>query len=159
MAWEQGRATVENLIKTGMLERVPPNLDTARSLVEVAETHLASALMLAGSDTVLAYDALHGANRKALTAILLAQGLRPTRAGGHIAVYDAVHAQLEPPLGRDLSAYHRVRRARNAGDCQRARTREQRKFYRCRRTSSANRGTPARARWTRTASTVMSGLE
>jgi hypothetical protein len=65
---------------------------------------------------VLAYDALHGANRKALTAILLAQGLRPTRAGGHIAVYDAVHAQLEPPLGRDLSAYHRVRRIRNAGD-------------------------------------------
>ena len=116
MAWEQGRATVENLIKTGMLERVPPNVDAARSLVEVAETHLASALMLAGSDTVLAYDALHGANRKALTPILLAQGLRPTREGGHIAVYDAVHAQLEPPLGRDLSAYHRVRRARNAGD-------------------------------------------
>jgi len=64
----------------------------------------------------VAYDALHGANRKALTAILLAQGLRPTRTGGHIAVYDAVHAQLEPPLGRDLATYHRVRRARNAGD-------------------------------------------
>jgi len=41
MAWEQGRAIVENLIKTGMLERVPPNVDAARSLVEVAETHLA----------------------------------------------------------------------------------------------------------------------
>jgi len=116
MAWEQGRATVENPIKTGMLERVPPNLDAAQSLVEVAEAHLASALTLAETDTVLAYDALHGANRKALTAILLAQGLRPTRAGGHIAVYDAVHAQLEPPLGRDLATYHRVRRARNAGD-------------------------------------------
>lgn len=116
MAWEQGRATVESLIKTGMLERVPPNLSAAQSLVEVAETHLASALTLAETDTVLAYDALHGANRKALSAILLAQGLRPTRAGGHIAVHDAVHAQLEPPVGRDLSAYHRVRRARNAGD-------------------------------------------
>ena len=116
MAWEQGRATVENLIKTGMLERVPPNLSAAQSLVEVAVTHLASALTLAETDTVLAYDALHGANRKALTAILLAQGLRPTRAGGHIAVYDAVHAQLEPPLGRDLATYQRVRRARNAGD-------------------------------------------
>lgn len=44
------------------------------------------------------------------------QGLRPTRAGGHIAVYDAVLAQLNPPLGRELAAYHRVRRARNAGD-------------------------------------------
>lgn len=115
-AWEPGRTTIQSLIKTAMLERVPPNLSAAQSLVEVAETHLGSALALAETDTVLAYDALHGANRKALTAILLAQGLRPTRAGGHIAVYDAVHAQLEPPLGRDLSAYHRVRRARNAGD-------------------------------------------
>ena len=78
-AWEQGRATVENLITTGMLERVPPNLSAAQSLVEVAVTHLASALTLAETDTVLAYDALHGANLKALTAILLAQGLRPTR--------------------------------------------------------------------------------
>src|SRR5665647_1018974 len=60
MAWEQGRATVENLITTGMLERVPPNLSAAQSLVEVAETHLASALTLAETDTVLAYDALHG---------------------------------------------------------------------------------------------------
>src|ERR1035437_7822325 len=77
MTWEQGRATVENLIKTGMLERVPRNVDAARWLVEVAETHLASALMLAGSDTVLAYDALHGANPKALTAILLAKACDP----------------------------------------------------------------------------------
>src|SRR5660397_72071 len=97
MAWEQGRATVENLIKTGMLERVPPNVDAARSLVEVAETHLASALMLARSDTVLAYGALHGANRKALAAILLAQGLRPTRAGGHIAVYDLSLIHISEP--------------------------------------------------------------
>jgi len=67
MAWEQRRSTVESLIATGMLERVPPNLDAARSLVQVAERHLASALALAQSDTVLAYlayDALHGANRK-----------------------------------------------------------------------------------------------
>lgn len=42
MAWEQGRAVVESLIRTGMLEQVPPNLDAAQSLVDVAETHLAS---------------------------------------------------------------------------------------------------------------------
>ncbi|NMM30163.1 MAG: hypothetical protein HHJ10_03720 [Cellulomonas sp.] len=95
---------------------MPPSIGAAQSLLEVAERHLASALVLADSDVVLAYDALHGANRKALTAILVAQGLRPTRAGGHIAVYEAVHAQLEPPLGRDLAAYNRVRRTRNAGD-------------------------------------------
>ena len=116
MPWEQGRSTIEDMLRKATLERVPPSEDAARSLLEVAETHLASALTLADSDVVLAYDALHGANRKALTAILVAQGLRPTRAGGHIAVYEAVHAQLEPPLGRDLSAYNRVRRTRNAGN-------------------------------------------
>lgn len=82
MAWEQGRTVVEDLIRTGMLERVPPNLAAAQSLVDVAETHLASALTLADTDTVLAYDALHGANRKALTAILLAHGLRLPRELG-----------------------------------------------------------------------------
>lgn len=116
MTWQQGRSVVDDLIRTGLLERVPPNRSAAHALVEVAGAHLASALALAESDTVLAYDALHGANRKALTAILIGQGLRPTRAGGHIAVYDAVLAQLDPPLGRDLSIYHRVRRLRNAGD-------------------------------------------
>lgn len=116
MSWEQGRSTIEDMLKKGTLEKVPPSADAARSLLEVAERHLASALALADSDVVLAYDALHGANRKALTAILVAQGLRPTRAGGHIAVYEAVHAQLEPPLGRDLATYNRVRRTRNAGD-------------------------------------------
>lgn len=54
MVWEQGRAVVESLIRTGMLERVPPNLDAAQSLVDVAETHLASALTLAETDTAVA---------------------------------------------------------------------------------------------------------
>ncbi len=115
MGWEQGRSVVEGMVHSAMLERVPPDLDGAASLLRAAERHLASASTLAGTDAELAYDALHGANRKALTAVLLAQGLRPTRVGGHIAVYDAVRAQLDPPLGRELSIYERVRRTRNAG--------------------------------------------
>ena len=59
---------------------------------------------------------LHAANRKALTAVLIAQGLRPTRDAGHTGVYEAVRAQLDPPLGRTLAPYSRIRRARNAGD-------------------------------------------
>lgn len=78
--------------------------------------HLQSAATLADDDVELAYDALHAANRKALTAVLLAQGLRPTRDGGHIAVYEATRAQLDPPLGGTLAPYQRIRRARNAGD-------------------------------------------
>lgn len=115
-AWGQGRATIEQLLATGQLERVPANLPAAHALVDKARTHLHSAALLAAGDVELAYDALHTANRKALTAVLLAQGLRPTRAGGHTGVYDAVRAQLDPPLGPTLAPYTRIRRTRNAGD-------------------------------------------
>jgi hypothetical protein len=116
MARQQGRATVDQLIAVGRIEAVPPDLAGAENLVAKARTHLRSAVMLADSDVELAYDALHAANRKALTAVLLAQGLRPTRAAGHTGVHEAVRAQLDPPLGAVLAPYTRVRRARNAGD-------------------------------------------
>lgn len=104
------------MLASGQLERVPPNRDAAEALLNKARTHLKSAAALAASDVELAYDALHAANRKALTAILLVQGLRPTREAGHTGVFDAVLAQLHPPLGPRLAPYTRIRRARNAGD-------------------------------------------
>lgn len=88
--WGQGRATVDQRLASGQLERVPPNR--------------------------VAPDALHAANRKALTAVLLVQGLRPTRDARHTGVFEAVRAQLQPPLGPPLAPYTRIRRARNAGD-------------------------------------------
>lgn len=59
----------------------------------------------------LAYDAA----RKALAAMLLAQGLRPTRSGGHIAVTQAITAQLDPPI-RIGHRVDSVRRTRNADE-------------------------------------------
>lgn len=114
--WEQGRATIDQLIIAGQIEQVPADLRAAERLVAKARTHLRSAEMLADDDVEMAYDALHAANRKALTAVLLAQGLRPTRQAGHTGVYEAVRAQLDPPLGSALAPCTRVRRARNAGD-------------------------------------------
>ncbi|MCL2454592.1 MAG: HEPN domain-containing protein [Micrococcales bacterium] len=108
--------TIEALLADGALERVPPDTDGAQALLDRAWTHLRSAETLAESDVELAYDALHAANRKALTALLLTQGLRPTRQGGHLSVYEAVRAQLHPPLGSVLAPYQRIRRARNAAD-------------------------------------------
>lgn len=116
--WGQGTATVDRLLAEGHLERVPANLEAAQALVDKSRVHLGSAAALADTDVELAYDALHAANRKALTAVLLAQGLRPTRDGGHVAVYDAVRAQLDPPMGATLAPYTRIRRARNLGDYQ-----------------------------------------
>jgi hypothetical protein len=36
MSWEQGRSTIEDMLKKGTLEKVPPSVDAARSLLEVA---------------------------------------------------------------------------------------------------------------------------
>jgi hypothetical protein len=104
------------MLASGQLERVPPNRLAADALLDKARTHLQSAAALAASDVDLAYDALHAANRKALTAVLLIQGLRPTRDAGHTGIFEAVRAQLHPPLGPTLTPYTRIRRARNAGD-------------------------------------------
>jgi hypothetical protein len=39
-----------------------------------------------------------------------------TSQGGHIGVYNAVNAQLDPPLGKVLRPFQRLRRRRNAGE-------------------------------------------
>ncbi len=114
--WGQGRTTIDEMLAAGRLERVPPSRDAADALLDKAATHLQSAAALAAADVELAYDALHAANRKALTATLLVQGLRPTRDAGHTGVFEAARAQLHPPLGPTLAPYTRIRRARNAGD-------------------------------------------
>ena len=55
---------------------------------------------------------LYDAGRKALAAVLGNEGLRPTSAGGHLAVYEAVRAQLDPPMGSVLGPFDRMRRQR-----------------------------------------------
>ena len=59
---------------------------------------------------VLAYDAV----RKAATALLAQQGLRPTSTGGHIAVAEAMHAQFPDVPG--LRSLDRLRRRRNQAE-------------------------------------------
>lgn len=70
----------------------------------------------ADDDPEIAYDAFYAAARKALTAVLRQQGLRPTRAGGHEAVITAAEAELVPPAGAILRPYRRLRRHRGQGD-------------------------------------------
>jgi hypothetical protein len=116
MTWEQGRAAIEQLLAAGHLERVTADPDEAAYLLEKAKTHLGTAEREAAEDPEIAYDALYAAARKALTAVLQQQGLRPTRAGGHEVVIQAAEAQLDPPAGRVLRPYRRLRRQRGGGD-------------------------------------------
>jgi hypothetical protein len=114
--WEQGRQTIDGMIIRGELERVPANREHADLLMAQAVKHLASAKAIAQVDPVGAYQLLYDAARKALNAVLENQGLRVTSRGGHIAVLDAVAAQLDPPLGQILRPFDRIRRRRNEAE-------------------------------------------
>ena len=113
MRWDQGRSTLDDMLSKGSLERVPPSRTHAEAMLDQARRHLAAAGTIATGDPVGAYQLAYDAARKALTAVLENQGLRPTRAGGHLAVLDAVRAQLDPPMGGVLRPFDRMRRRRN----------------------------------------------
>lgn len=118
MSWPKGAEIIQELIDHGHLEQVPANPDEAAYLIDRARLHLKTARSLAEMDPEIAYDALYAAARKALTAVLRQQGLRPTREGGHEVVIQAAEAQLVPPAGPILRPYRRLRRVRGAGDYQ-----------------------------------------
>jgi hypothetical protein len=116
MRWEQGRDTLDGMIRSGELERVPASRDHAEVLLGQARQHLESARAIAGIDPVGSYQLVDDAARKALAAVLENQGLRATSRGGHIAVREAVSAQLDPPLGGVLRPFDRMRRRRNQAE-------------------------------------------
>lgn len=83
------RPDIAGLLRTGRLQAVPADADAARARLQVADQHLATArLLLAdGTDLEIAYVALYDAARKAITAAMLATGLRAAnRSGAHEAV-------------------------------------------------------------------------
>jgi hypothetical protein len=97
--WEQGRSTIEALLGRGQLTRVTANRDLADTLLSQARAHLVSAAAIAEADPAGAFALAYDAARKALTAILVNQGLRARGDGAHAVLLDAVRAQLDPPLG------------------------------------------------------------
>jgi hypothetical protein len=116
MTWNKGQPVIERLLAAGHLEQVTADPAEAEYLIARARRHLLTADREADDDPEIAYDALYAAARKALTAVLRQQGLRPTRAGGHEAVIEAADAQLVPPLDGVLRPYRRLRRQRGQGD-------------------------------------------
>ncbi|WBB57946.1 hypothetical protein O7599_19960 [Streptomyces sp. WMMC500] len=116
MKWQQGRAALENMLARGDLERIPASREQADNLLVQARNHLAAAQAVTAIDSVGAYQLLYDAARKSLVAVLENQGLRPTSRGGHIAVRDALTAQLDPPMGAVLRPYDRMRRRRNQAE-------------------------------------------
>lgn len=114
--WEQGRPVIDAMLVNGKLQRVPANREWANRLVEIAleQTNAAGIIITVSPLTSFqtSYDAMH----KIFDAVLVNQGLRGTQLGGHIALGEALQAQLVPPLDDVLKDFSWMRRLRNAGD-------------------------------------------
>jgi hypothetical protein len=92
--WPRGEAEIERLLGLGHLQLITGAAADGEPLLAKAGRTLATAASITSSDPdsalVLAYDAA----RYAATALLAQQGLRPTTAGGHVAVDSAIRAQF-----------------------------------------------------------------
>lgn len=114
MSWEPGRERVRDLIDTGEVERVTPDLAIARRMLDDAGRHLATASQAkVAGDLSGAYQLAYHALRKSAASLLEVQGLRATSRGGHLAVQEAVTAQFGTTV-RIFRSFGRVRRARNS---------------------------------------------
>lgn len=113
LRWEQGRDVIERLIARGRLTRVTPNRELADTLLTQARAHLGSGAAIAATDPAGAFTLVYDAARKALTAILANQGLRPGGDGAHAVLLEAVMAQLDPPLGAIFRPFTWMRPLRN----------------------------------------------
>jgi len=113
MRWDQGRPVIDRMLASSQLQRVPASREQADRLISQAQTHLTSAAEICDQDPPGGYALLYDAARKALAAVLENQGLRPTTRGGHLAVYEAARAQLDPPMGKILQPFDRMRRQRH----------------------------------------------
>jgi hypothetical protein len=104
------------MIERNEIEVVEPSAAHADLLMHQAEGHLASAEPLTFTDPPSAFSLLYDGARKAMTAVLARQGLRPTRAGGHLAVQEAVEAQLGPNAKVVVRPFRTLRRRRHESE-------------------------------------------
>jgi uncharacterized protein (UPF0332 family) len=112
--WNKGSEVIERLLEARHLEHVPADADTVAALIATARRHVTSATATAVGDPEGALALAYDAARKSATALLAHQGLRPTSAGGHIVVVEAMNAQFPGVAG--LKSIDRIRRRRNQAE-------------------------------------------
>ncbi len=107
--WPRGEADIERLMGLGHLQAVTGAAADGTPLLAKAQRTLTTAESIAASDPDSAFVLAYDAARYAATALLARQGLRPTTAGGHIAVESAIRAQF----GDGFRSFGYLRRRRN----------------------------------------------
>lgn len=116
-SWPVGKDRLLELLGSRELERVVPNPEHASRLLEECRGHIVSGRTIGESDPTGAYQLGYSALRKACAALLAHQGLRATKAGGHITVFDAVQAQFNGPHGsQSFAKLHYFRRMRGGAE-------------------------------------------
>ncbi|GAB3051327.1 hypothetical protein GCM10027053_08430 [Intrasporangium mesophilum] len=83
MTMEKGRERISDYVQEAWLQRVPASIEAAEGLIAKSRRHLASAERIADDDPQGAYVLTYDAARKAMAAVLEADGLRATSKGGH----------------------------------------------------------------------------
>ncbi|WP_349827860.1 HEPN domain-containing protein [Brevibacterium litoralis] len=75
--------SIARMLDTRRLERVAVNVDHAKTVIDTAKKHIATARVLAGTDDPgMAFTAAYDGARKALTSVLAVEGLRVRPVGG-----------------------------------------------------------------------------
>lgn len=98
MTWARGRATVDKLLAEGRLEPVSGAAADGRTWLASAGALLESARRESGHNPEAAYVLAYDAARKASTALVVQQGLRPKATGHHVTVERVVRAQFAGPF-------------------------------------------------------------
>lgn len=107
--WSNGTDEIEHLLARRHLERVSGARADGAPWLDKAARRLETAKAIVVDDPESAFILAYDAARFIGEALLAQQGLRPTQAGGHLAVTDAVRAQFAGPF----TALGALRRRRN----------------------------------------------
>lgn len=111
--WDEGRAVVDTLLAERKLERVAASEEMAQYLLVAAAQHIESASLIVEADPTGSYQLSYDGSRKALTAVLQIQGLRPTSNGGHYVIEECLKAQLIKAGRGIVDKFSVMRRLRN----------------------------------------------
>ncbi|MFI6097381.1 hypothetical protein ACIA8G_17580 [Lentzea sp. NPDC051213] len=96
--WPKGADAIEALLAKRHLDRVSGAAAVAEPWLRQAKRRLDTAKQIADDDPESAFILAYDAARFVGTALLAQQGLRPTQAGGHLVVYEAVRDQFGGPF-------------------------------------------------------------
>lgn len=108
--------TIEELIRSGRAQRIPPDGAAQERLLTDADLHLKTAAAAqSGGDLAAGYQLAYDAARKALTALLNSRGLRTKGLGAHASLIE-VASELDPDHAKSFERLDRLRRTRNESE-------------------------------------------